>query len=347
MKQKIYNVFTKFKIVDKVLINFCNKTFKEISSELNKNFNRNTYSNNSFINDNNFEKNRTIFLYFEDNLGYQLKYLIDLLKKKFYVNISQDNPDYLIYNVFGCNHLKEKYKDSIKIAIFSENKIPDFNIADYGVSQSHIHYLDRYFKIPHFLDYLNLFKYSDFKKIKNKTLTRNITKKFCAAVISNYKFTDYFRLDFINELSKYKTVDMGGKYKNNVGNVENKIEFLSSYKFSIAMENTEGDGYVTEKIIQSFIAGTIPIYYGDYTIDEFINPKSFILIRGKKDMKEKIEYIKKIDNDDDLYRRILKENIFNDKDIVKKTEKEYQDFLLNIFEQDKRKAKRIDKINNI
>ena len=102
---------------------------------------------------------------------------------------------------------------------------------------------------------------------------------------------------------------MGGKYKNNVGNVENKTEFLSSYKFSIAMENTEGDGQVTEKIIQSFIAGTIPIYYGDYTIDEFINPKSFILIRGQKDMKEKIEYIKKIDNDDDLYRKILKENI--------------------------------------
>ena len=41
---------------------------------------------------------------------------------------------------------------------------------------------------------------------------------------------------------------MGGKYKNNVGIINDKIEFLSSYKFSIVMENTEGDGYISEKI---------------------------------------------------------------------------------------------------
>ena len=70
---------------------------------------------------------------------------------------------------------------------------------------------------------------------------------------------------------------MGGYVFNNVGGkITNKTEFLSSYKFSIAMENSEGDGYISEKIIESFISGTIPIYYGDYMIDEFINPKSYI-----------------------------------------------------------------------
>ena len=321
-KSKNNNILKKFKIIDKAFFGFCKKTFKEISFEINKKFYRNKSLNNLFINEKNFQKNRTIFLFFEDNLRLQMNYLLNLLKKKYNVNI-------------------------IKIAVFSENQIPDFNIADYGVSQYHIHYLDRYFKFPYFLNYLGLFKYSDFEKIKEEVLNRNIRKKFCAAVISNSQFTDYFRLDFINELSKYKTIDMGGKYKNNVGNIENKIEFLKSYKFSIAMENTEGDGYVTEKIIESFIAGTIPIYYGDYTVDEFINPKSFILIRGEKDMKEKIKYIIKIDNNDDLYREIIKEKIFNDENIIKTSEKEYYDFLLNIFEQDKKKAKRIDKINNI
>ena len=106
--------------------------------------------------------------------------------------------------------------------------------------------------------------------------------------------TDYFRINFINELSKYKNVDMGGKYKNNVGKINDKILFLSSYKFSIAMENTEGDGYISEKIIDSFLSGTIPIYYGSYMVEEFINPKSFILIKGEKDILQKIEYIKKL-----------------------------------------------------
>ena len=86
---------------------------------------------------------------------------------------------------------------------------------------------------------------------------------------------------------------MGGKAFNNVGGrVKNKITFLTSYKFSLSMENSEGDGYISEKIIDSFIAGTIPIYYGDYMVDEYINPKTYILIRDKNDIKKKIEYRK-------------------------------------------------------
>ena len=73
---------------------------------------------------------------------------------------------------------------------------------------------------------------------------------------------------------------MGGAVLNNVdGKVTNKIEFLSSYKFSIAMENSEGDGYISEKILESLISGTIPIYYGDYMVDEYINPNVYILIK--------------------------------------------------------------------
>jgi hypothetical protein len=40
------------------------------------------------------------------------------------------------------------------------------------------------------------------------------------------------------------------------------------------MENTEGQGYISEKIFDSFMAGKIPIYYGSYMIDAFINPKA-------------------------------------------------------------------------
>ena len=133
---------------------------------------------------------------------------------------------------------------------------------------------------------------------------------------------------------------MGGKYNNNVGfYVENKVIFLSSYKFSIAMENSEGEGYTSEKIFQSFISGTIPIYYGNYLIDEFINPKSFILIRNKKDIKSKIEYIKKIDNDDNLYKKILKKNVIINYNIKKSIDEQKQ-FFWNIFEQEKSKAYR-------
>ena len=130
---------------------------------------------------------------------------------------------------------------------------------------------------------------------------------------------------------------MWGRFKNNIGGkVKNKTLFLSSYKFSIAMENSEGDGYTSEKIYQSYISGTIPIYYGNYMIDEIFNPKSYILIKGEKDMQKKIEYIKRIDNDDNLYINMLKENIYIDK--YNQIDKELKSFYYNIFSQEKLKA---------
>ena len=78
------------------------------------------------------------------------------------------------------------------------------------------------------------------------------------------------------------------------------------------MENTDGDGYISEKIVDSVLAGTIPIYFGDYLLDEYINPKSYILIKGEKDIEKKIKYIQKLDQDDNLYKEMLKEKAIID-----------------------------------
>ena len=159
----------------------------------------------------------------------------------------------------------------------------------------------------------------------------------------NTGWTDGFRRLFYKALNKYKEIDMGGHYHNNVGGpVRNKTKFLNNYKFSLAMENTKADGYITEKVIDAFIAGNIPIYYGNYMIEEYINPKAFILIKGEEDMMEKIEYIKKIDNDDKLYKRILREKVLINDNIKDDSTKERIEFLTHIFEQNKTLAKRVD-----
>ena len=182
--------------------------------------------------------------------------------------------------------------------------------------------------------------------IRKEVLKLPVRSKFCAAVISNNETYSYFRLKFIKELNKYKQIDMGGNVLNNIGGqVKNKIEFLSSYKFSISMENSNGDGYISEKILESLISGTIPIYYGDYMIDEYINPKAYILIKGERDIKKKIKYIKRIDIDDELYKSLLNENIFVYNNISETISEDKKKFLLNIFEQNKNLSKRIDKFN--
>ena len=266
------------------------------------------------------------------------RWLRNKLNDEFIIIFDDPSPDYLIYNVFNNEDMNEKYKNIIKIAIFTENVMPDINYADYIISHYHINYLDRSFKYSMFLweDFSNI------EKIRKNVINNPIRNKFCAAVISNCRAK--FRLNFINKLRKYKNVDIGGKCgNNNISAVKNKIEFLSEYKFSIAMENSFGDGYISEKLVHSFLAGTIPIYYGDYLIDEFINPKTYILIKGIKDIDKKIEYIKKIDRNDTLYMSIMRQKPIIDNYFIDKIDKvEIKHFLHNIFYQDKNKAYRRD-----
>ena len=325
----------KIKNIDYFNINLISKLYQEISVFLNDKYKakNSKLRIKKFFSDNQ-KKKKEISLYIVDfykNNTFDI-WIENICKDKFIIKFNENNPDYLIYNVFGDKHLNSKYDKSIKIAIFTENKIPDLIEVDYAMGFAHINYLDRYFKFP-------IFYYNDtmIKEVRKRVLKNPIRNKFCAAVISNGK-PNSFRIKFINELNKYKKIDMGGKFKNNVGGpVENKIEFLSNYKFSFAMENSEGEGYTSEKIYQSFISGTIPIYYGNYNIDEFYNPKTYILVKDERDIKKKIEYIKKIDNNDKLYKSILKLNVVNNYNIGKIFQ-EQKEFLWNIFEQDKSKA---------
>ena len=271
------------------------------------------------------------------NKTQHLNWLKNKLCGDFILNFDDPNPDYLIYNVFGNEDMNPKYQNAIKIAIYTENVMPDLNYADYIIAHYHINYLDRYFKYSVFLweNFINI------DKIREKVIQKPIRNKFCAAVISNCRAQ--FRLSFIEKLNKYKKVDVGGKCNKNISKVTNKFDFLSNYKFSISMENSNGDGYISEKLVHSFIGGTIPIYYGDYMIEEFINPKTYILIKGESDIDQKIEYIKKIDNDDKLYFSIMKEKPILDFNFVSKIDDiELKQFFKNIFIQDKIKAYRRD-----
>ena len=346
-------ILSNFKNVDLFFINIAKKTFKQISFYLNSKYDNNNLNINKIeLFDKQIQEKKVIKLYSVGsfNTFYKNVLLNDITKllgEKFIFNFTPDNPEYLIYDVFSCDHLDSRYDNAIKIAFYTENIIPDFNDADYSIGFHNMHYLDRYFRKTTLIwifqkRYLNI-KNKFFDKMKIKAYRSKKKKKFCAAVISNFNLSDGFRIKFINELSKYKNVDMGGNYKNNIGgNVYNKIEFLSSYKFSIAMENSEGQGYVSEKIIDSFMAGTIPIYYGGYMIDEFINPKSYILIKNENDMVKKIEYIKKIDNDKKLYKTIFNEKLFINNNLARISDIEKSKFFSHIFEQEKNKAKRLD-----
>src|SRR5260370_9612863 len=108
--------------------------------------------------------------------------------------------------------------------------------------------------------------------------------RFCNFVYSNRV---PFREKFFAELSKYKRVDAPGISMNNMAGIDSgngnsgdrwqrKRAFISQYKFTIAFENSSYPGYHTEKLLDPMMVGSLPIYWGNPSIDRHFNPNSFV-----------------------------------------------------------------------
>ena len=85
------------------------------------------------------------------------------------------------------------------------------------------------------------------------------------------------------------------------GTIPRKKEALESYRFNIAFENAHSiPGYITEKIFDSFLAGTIPVYLGPTNVTDFIPSDCFIDMNRFNDYEELYEFIISISDEDYL-----------------------------------------------
>lgn len=64
----------------------------------------------------------------------------------------------------------------------------------------------------------------------------------------------------------------------------NKIYGLKDYAFSLVIENTKQDYYFTEKLIDCFVTGTVPIYWGCPSIGDFFNKDGMICFNDIHDI---------------------------------------------------------------
>lgn len=60
------------------------------------------------------------------------------------------------------------------------------------------------------------------------------------------------------------------------GRCEDKAQILQEYRVSLCFENTEMLGYITEKMIDCFVSGTIPVYRGAPDVADYIPSDAFI-----------------------------------------------------------------------
>lgn len=237
----------------------------------------------------------------EDNL------FTKLLSPHFDLELS-DDPDVLFYSCYSFNHLKYKCH---KIFYTGEAVSPNFRECDFSISFDWDDYNGKNMRLP-------LFRWSpSLKKLYERNPSKQIVSekpKFCCMVISNDACKE--RNDFFEKLSKYKKVDSGGGFMNNIGyQVADKVTFAKDYKFIIAFENTSYPGYTTEKIFQPMLVDCIPIYWGNPLIGRDFNTKSFINVHEYKNYDDVINEIIRLDNDDDAYCNLLDQPFFTNNKI--------------------------------
>ena len=135
----------------------------------------------------------------------------------------------------------------------------------------------------------------------------NRKRKFCSYMFRNksyknaarrYKF--YQILNFRKRVDNIKTKK---RYLTEMYN--NAVEEYRPFRFSIAFENDIINGYITEKIINSFLAGCIPIYDGPSDIFKYFNKDSFIYARNFKSLVNLANYVIYVYNNPWLMNKYL------------------------------------------
>ena len=98
------------------------------------------------------------------------------------------------------------------------------------------------------------------------------------------------------------------RFVNDRGERLKNADKLKGFRFVLAMENTFKDGYITEKIMDAFFAGAVPVYYGTYDVFSIFNRNAFIYYDIKNPVRA-ISKILELEKNKSAYEDMLKQPI--------------------------------------
>jgi len=225
-----------------------------------------------------------------------------------------ENPDILIASVCGNIDIIKNIKAKCKIFYYGENlnRYPPynneqllFNTFDLIVGFKNTNLEKKHIRFPLWLVYYkyynykpenNLINYIENKYIENKKKDKSIFSTLVARHDENGQ-----RTKICNEVDIYNTTNSNCKimypsnFRQNTDNLgpghQAKINYISQGIYNICPENSVFEGYFTEKIIQAFEAGTIPLYWAiDLPEKGLINENKYCFcnVNNSDDLKEQI-----------------------------------------------------------
>ena len=182
-----------------------------------------------------------------------------------------------------------------------------------------------------FIPYM-MFPENSWNRLLERPIRRAIPSKFCCCIVP--EGVVYYRTRMVQELSKYKPVDSFDIIQQDASVCINTrafsqreafIQVLSQYKFVLCFESAIEGIYMTEKIIQVFLAGVIPIYFGTSFHTTLFNRSAYVYLE-KDATVEYVNLVRRIvylDKHDSRYFEMANQPVFADLDIVDELQEQY------------------------
>lgn len=270
-----------------------------------------------------------------------------ILEKYYNVVVDQKKPDILFYSIFGNKQANYKCKKILYVAEnvrypynqqIRNNITSAYNNADYTISFDP--HTSTNFRLPLWQVFI----------LQNPALRvlisngrRHYTEfdNFTAFVVSNP--SNPLRNNHFDELHAYKRVKSYGKVRTNDLKLQNyskgkywrtaKDHFFdkNTHKFFMAYENTSYPYYCTEKLMDAFVACSVPIYWGDPKIKEDWNEKAFINVLDHG--ADWLNVVKKIDQDQSWFNNMNNQPSMTDSQDKKMTQnlENFETWLIEII----------------
>ena len=278
----------------------------------------------------NFEKMYGGFLK-EDNL------ITNTLRLRYNVVIDESNPDVIFCQDFpgdpaapvtasrlGRSKIVHWFIESL-----DKTGMPNYDHCDFSISSCKFDhpqniriplwalYID-WFGRPYNPNRNQAFLVSPEKLVEPKTYQPK--EKFCSILTNNGQglrgsIYPYFIQYFID---KGLLVESRGNYLRNMesiqvgagGDEKVKLEYIKNFKFHLCFDNSQFDGWITEKLIHPLYEGVVPIYWGCPDVIEEFNNDAFIHVRDFSNAEEVCDKVLEIYRNPDMFKDIQSQPTF-------------------------------------
>tara|TARA_E500000305_G_C4026171_1_gene241923 strand:+ start:1921 stop:2748 length:828 start_codon:yes stop_codon:yes gene_type:complete len=194
--------------------------------------------------------------------------------------------EHTVYIDYAMRHVETDPVSKHKYAWLIESKFITPDVVQSVASQYEAYFTRFKYIFTHNRELLNLdnrFKFVPATGFWIKEAKIYDKTKLVSMISSNKRMCQghLYRLHWVHRLR-----DQLDLYGRGFNEIESKEEGLCDYMFSVAIENGSYSTYFTEKILDCFAAGTVPVYFGSPDIGDYFNTDGIIMLDENFDISQ-------------------------------------------------------------